>query len=224
MEQELYNRFGQYGLGSDHDKNLPVIGPVHNAAGYIISEMLGCKVVYKGDCPPQIYPQDCEKLQINKESAFKSPVFKKLQHLTDSLIIKYGNITGDVNWSGVLNIAMDVRGNSIFTDMLVQPAETAQYFRDIADVLDKFTGYVFSQTRSTSVSVNRTVRHLQKPVFLHSECSHTMIDESDYEQFLMPVDITWSRNRSPLEFITAEKTPIVLPGYSPNSPGWIFLT
>ena len=40
MEKELYERFGEFGLGMDKDKDLPQIGAVHQAAGYLISGML----------------------------------------------------------------------------------------------------------------------------------------------------------------------------------------
>ena len=36
---------------------------------------------------------------------------------------------------------------------------------------------------------------ISKPVFLHSECSHTMVSCEDYEQFLMPIDARWSREK-----------------------------
>lgn len=42
MEQALYDRWGRYGLGIDRNKNLPLIGAVHLAAGFLLSEMLGC--------------------------------------------------------------------------------------------------------------------------------------------------------------------------------------
>jgi hypothetical protein len=51
------------------------------------------------------------------------------------------------------------------------------------------------ETGTTSISVNRGVRHLSKPVLLHSQCSHTMISAEDYEEFLLPYDIAWSRKR-----------------------------
>jgi hypothetical protein len=44
MEQVLRERFGRYGLGADRDRDLPVIGAVHNAAGFMVSEMLGCQI------------------------------------------------------------------------------------------------------------------------------------------------------------------------------------
>lgn len=197
MEQVLYERFGKYGLGKEKDQNLPVIGPVHNAAGYLISEMLGCKVTYQPDAPPQIKPLMAEKFNIDKQTAFKSIAYKRFNKLIDTLKLKYGYVTGDVNWSGVLNIAMDVRGNNMLTDMIIQRDETIHFFHDIATIIEEFTSFIFSQTSSTSISVNRTVKHLKYPVFLHSQCSHTMIDETSYEQLLMPIDIKWSNKLRP---------------------------
>lgn len=52
MEQALYDRWGQYGLGLERNESQLVIGAVHLAAGYLISEMLGCEVEYKEDSAP----------------------------------------------------------------------------------------------------------------------------------------------------------------------------
>jgi hypothetical protein len=52
-------------------------------------------------------------------------------------------------------------------------------------------------TGTTSISVNRNVRHFAKPVFLHSECSHVMISTDLYERLLMPYDVAWSQRRRP---------------------------
>jgi hypothetical protein len=78
-------------------------------------------------------------------------------------------------------------------DMLMTPDEAGNYFNAIAGVIEEFTGFVESQTGTTSISVNRNVRHLPKPLFLHSECSHTMISCEDYEKFLMPIDVKWCK-------------------------------
>jgi hypothetical protein len=45
--------------------------------------------------------------------------------------------------------------------------------------------------------VNRTVRHLKNPVFLHSECSVTMVSEDQYREFILPVDQSWSKSSRP---------------------------
>lgn len=195
MEKELYDRWGKYGLGADKDKAKPEIGAVHLAAGFMLSEMLGCEVNYTENHPPAVIAANKERLEIDSDAAFNSKVFKDFLNLTESLKAKFGYLTGDVNWGGVLNIAMDLRGEEIMTDMLMAPDEMKGYFNSIASVLEKFTNYVASETGTTSISVTRSVKHLSKPVFLHSECSHTMISCQDYEEFLMPIDAKWSQTK-----------------------------
>jgi hypothetical protein len=197
MEKELYNRFGMFGLGRDRNKNLPVIGAVHNAAGYLISEMLGCKVNYIEDSAPQVFPANHEELKIYIDDIFKTPVFKKLNHLSDKLKSKYGYLCGDINWGGILNSALDLQTEKVFIDFFEKPEETRNYFKNISRIIEKFTNYIRKDTGTTSVSVNRIVHHFDKPVFLHSECSHTMISAEDYENFLLPFDIDWSRKFRP---------------------------
>ena len=53
----------------------PLIGPVHNAAGYLLSEMLGCRVEYKEDAPPQVVPAGRQDLELDVEAAFAGQPF-----------------------------------------------------------------------------------------------------------------------------------------------------
>ncbi|MCF0192640.1 MAG: hypothetical protein HUK05_04325, partial [Prevotella sp.] len=76
MEQVLYERFGDLGLGEDHLKDLPQIGAVHLASGYLLSEMLGCKIEYYEDAPPQVICAHKDTLDFEVEDAFRSPAFK----------------------------------------------------------------------------------------------------------------------------------------------------
>jgi len=195
MERALFQRWGKYGAGQQKGQNIPEIGAVHLAAGFLLSEMLGCRVEYSDSHPPRVISARREKLSIDPEEVFKSDAFKKILHLCEMLKAKYGYLSGDINWGGILNLALDLRGEEIFTDMMLSPEETKAYFRQLAFVITKFTKKISSETSSTSISVNRVVRHLPKPVFLHSECSHTMISAEDYEQFLLDFDMEWSSIR-----------------------------
>jgi len=196
MEKELYERWGKYGLGADKDKAKPEIGAVHLAAGFMLSEMVGCEVKYTDNHPPVVVAANKEHLKVDVEGAFQSRVYKDFVALTEKLKAKFGYLTGDVNWGGVLNLAMDLRGEQIMTDLIMNPEEVKNYFHSLAEVIETFTGWIAAETGTTSVSVNRTLRHLKKPVFLHSECSHTMISNEDYDQFLMPVDVKWSKEKT----------------------------
>jgi hypothetical protein len=197
MEKELFDRFGMHGLGKNRNKDLPEIGAVHNAAGYMISELLGCKIGYFEDSPPQVYPANHEELKVITDDIFKTPVFKKLGNLLDKLKGKYGYLRGDINWGGILNSALDLQTEKIFIDFFEKPDEIKRYFNDISRVIESFTRFIKKETGSTSVSVNRIVYHFDKPVYLHSECTHTMISVEDYEKFLLPYDIDWSQKFRP---------------------------
>ena len=197
MEKALYNRWGKFGLGKDKDVTRPEVGAVHLAAGFLLSEMLGCKVDYKDNHPPQVISSAKEDFFIDVEDAFKSEVFKDFKNLMDRLKKKYAYLTGDVNWGGILNIAMDLRGENIMMDLMTNPDGFEQFLDNIANVIQRFTTGIQSETGSSSISVNRLVRFFEKPVLLHSECTHTMISTEVYENFLLKYDIEWSRTYRP---------------------------
>lgn len=197
MEKVLFDRWGRHGLGADHDKDLPCVGAVHLAAGYLVSEMLGCRVTYADDEPPRVLPADVESLRISSDAAFSSSAFKRLEGLLDALKTKHGYLCGDINWGGVLNVALDLRGQRLFMDMMDRPDETARFMGDIFEVIHRFTDGIGRQTGTTSVSVNRIAAHFKKPLVLHSECSHTMISVADYERYLMPLDVRWCQQQRP---------------------------
>ncbi len=63
MEKELYERWGKYGLGAHKDNVRPEIGAVHLAAGFMLSEMLGCEVKYTENHPPAVIAANKEQLE-----------------------------------------------------------------------------------------------------------------------------------------------------------------
>lgn len=197
MEKALYERWGEYGLGADHDKDLPVVGPVHLAAGYLTSAMLGCEIHFSEKSSPQVMPADVDNLQVDPEAAFAGPAYKRFTKMLDVLKGRFGRLVGDVGWGGVLNTALDLRGQRFFMDMFDKPREVAKFTAGIAAVSERFTAQIARETGSTSISVNRNVRNIARPVFLHSECSLVMISTEQYEEHLMRYDVEWSKTRRP---------------------------
>lgn len=197
MEKILYERWGGYGLGADKDTARPEIGAVHLAAGYFLSEIMGCKVEYSEDHPPAVNCNNREDLKVDVEGAFKTKVYKDFEVLCDALKVKYGYLTGDVNWGGILNIALDICGQQLFLDMAMEGKKVQVLFDDIHSVISKFVTYVERETKTTSISVNRVARFYEKPLLLHSQCSHTMISSEDYERYLMKYDMKWAEKNRP---------------------------
>jgi hypothetical protein len=198
MEKVLYDRWGNFGLGENHDKDIPQIGPVHLAAGYLLSEMFGCEIKYNAGNPPQVLPRDIEDIKkVDFDNIFSSPAYKRFSTLIETLKSKYGYVAGDVNWSGVLNVAMDLRGQNIFMDMFDKPDDVKILFTGIRDIIETFVTGVQNETGSSSISVNRNVRNISPAIYLHSECSLTMISTEDYDKFLLETDIKWSKKLQP---------------------------
>ena len=197
MERALYERWGRWGVGERQSEALPQVGAVHLAAGYLLSEMLGCEVRYEENASPTVLPGNRERLDVDVDAAFASPAWRKFNVLRDALREKYGYLAGDVNWSGILNLALDVRGQDIFIDMIEKPDEVQRFFAQLATVIEKFTDGIVAETKTSSISVNRNVRHLERPVFLHSECTHTMISNEDYNRLLFQFDKAWSEKYRP---------------------------
>ena len=80
MEMELHERFGEFGLGKDYDKDLPQIGAVHLAAGYLLSEMLGCSIDYIPNAAPQVICPHLEGFELDEENRFKARLSKSCKN------------------------------------------------------------------------------------------------------------------------------------------------
>jgi hypothetical protein len=198
MEQHLWNKWGNYGLGAAHNSDRPEVGAVQLASGFLLSEMMGCRVDYFESAPPLVICKEIESLDSALAGgAFKSDVFKSFDRMRETLKTKFGYVTGDVNWSGILNLAIDLRGEELFIDMSEEEEETAAFFSSIAGMIEKFTDGMQESANSTSISVNRTVSRFDAPVLLHSECSLTMISLEMYREYLQAYDIAWSKKKTP---------------------------
>jgi hypothetical protein len=160
--------------------------------------MMGCKVEYSEAAPPQVVCRYMDEMDTRPaEAAFKSDSFKAFSDMREKLKTRYGHVTGDVNWSGILNLAIDLRGPELFEDMALEQEESKAFFDSIALTIEQFTDGLKENANSTSVSVNRNVVHIDKPVLLHSECSLTMISEDMYREYILPHDLRWSRKQVP---------------------------
>ncbi len=85
MEKTLYEKWGNFGMGKDKDILKPELGAVHLAAGFVVSEMLGCEVNYSENHPPQVLAAHKGLDNVSAEAAFNSVAFKQVLKLVESL-------------------------------------------------------------------------------------------------------------------------------------------
>ncbi len=74
MRKVLFEKFGQYGLGTENPQPRPLLGSDQTACGFLFSEMLGCEVRYEPDNSPQVI---CANLDDDACFSLKVPDFDK---------------------------------------------------------------------------------------------------------------------------------------------------
>jgi len=201
MRQILNERFGKYGIENEEDPEpRPCIGAVHLAAGYIISEIFGCDIEFTRDSSPQVIPKnisDSEADRIEPVNLTENRTFLELKMMIESLKKRFGYVVGDINWQGVLNVALDLRGEKIFIDLLQYPERARRIFGAINETIKEFVTYMREETGTTSISVNRSVKFVNPQLNLHSNCSVVMISANSYRDMLLDYDLELARVLKP---------------------------
>ena len=191
MRGALHARFGDLGLGEANAVPRPVIGPVHLAAGFMPSAVLGCQVRYYENASPQVLPAnltDEEALALQVPDLETNPAFRRLIGLMDALQAQYGTLEGDVNWEGVQNVALNLRGSRLFEDYYDNPTLARRLLDISARTIMAMADYVRRRTGSNSVAVNRIVGAVDSRISLHSNCTVAMISARTYRQYLLEHD------------------------------------
>jgi hypothetical protein len=178
MRAALHARFGDLGLGEANAAPRPVIGPVHLAAGFLPSAVLGCAIRFYDDASPEVVPAnftDEQVMALEVPDLEANAAFKKLIALMDALEACFGYLEGDVNWEGVQNVALNLRGPQLFVDYCEKP-ELARRVLDVSErTVRAIADYIRRRTGSNSLAVNRVVGTLNAPISLHSNCTVAMI-------------------------------------------------
>jgi hypothetical protein len=200
MRKHLRDRFPDLELVHGEIKPRPVVGGTLLAAGYLISAILGCEIKYFDDAPPEVIPQNLTDEQIaalKPFDIFKTLPMQELLRMMDQLEQKFGYLEGDINWEGVQNVALNLRGQQLFLDYLMSPQLAINLLEVVNDTIIQFLQFMRKQTDSTSVSVNRIIRQVEPALVLHSNCTLTMISPDQYRQFLFKFEQQMSEKFSP---------------------------
>ncbi len=191
MRSALHQRFGDLGLGEADSPPRPVVGPVHLAAGFLPSAVLGCSIRFYDGASPEVIPAnltDEQVLALDAPDLETHPAFGKLIALMDALETQYGPLEGDVNWEGVQNVALNLRGPQLFLDYYENPVLARRLLGVCVQTIAAMAAYVRRRTGSSSVAVNRIVGAVDSRISLHSNCTVAMISARTYREYLLDYD------------------------------------
>jgi len=191
MRRVLWERFGTFDYGEEHPVPEPVAGPVHLAAGYMLSSLWGCTLEFPPDSSPVVIPRTMtarELYDMDMPDPVENPDFRDFFNLVRILRDRYGYVTGDINWNGVQNLALDLMGQEVFTAYFDTPGMMRAIYEKMTRSMIELLTELKKELGTTSISVNRSILNIEPSINLHSNCSVQMISNEMYEEFLLPVD------------------------------------
>jgi len=204
MRQLLYDRFGDLGLGQKGAPRRPIVGPILMGSGYIVQEILGCEINYQEDGNPWVLPRnltEAETLALSvPEDIENTPSMKNLLGLMDSLEAEFGYLQGDVPLHSIVNVAIDLRGQEYFIDLLQKPELAAHLHQVIAQMIYEVGRRVKARTGHVAISINRTIASFNPSIFTIPNCSLQMISPQMYEAQLLEYDGWLGQQLPPLGF------------------------
>lgn len=200
MSHILYEKFGQYGYSQKNPGPEPVIGPIHLAAGFMISAIWGCDIIYYPDASPQV---TARKMTIEQLDALQEPdpttckEFAALVKMIETLKRRFGYVKGDIGWHSLQNLALDLVGENIFMAYLDQPETVKRIYTKLNHSVIEIVNYIRRLTDTSSISVNRSILNVDSAINLNSNCSIQMISNDQYEHFILPHEIELSKKLQP---------------------------
>ena len=149
----------------------------------VVPLLYGLEAVYRADNWPDAkadsHPAKDEIDVDSPADAASAPHIRQLFEQMDWIEAKAGWIPGYLNYQGVLNIALKVRGNEIFMDMYDDPDWAKRFFRHIGESM---------AATAELVQARQAKSGFRRGVFTVSNCVINMISPEQYEEFVLPVD------------------------------------
>lgn len=188
MRHALHERFG---IGDADPQPRPIAGSEHVAGGFVMPALYGCEIRFAPHEAPWPVPRN---LSVEEVRRLEPPDWKSLWPMNrlieemDALEREFGWVCGDFDLDGVLNTALQVRGQDLFLDFFDAPETVHHLFSLITATQIEIAQYMRSRTGTCGVSCNRSILNVDRSIFLHSNCSVQMVSPRAFEEFLLPCE------------------------------------
>lgn len=150
----------------------------------LIPRLYGLDVQYRPDdwpdnLPGAVLPR--ERLAALKlfDVAGLKPM-ERLMAQMDVIERQYGPIHGYLNYQGILNVALKLRGNDLFLDMIDDPGFAHHLFAHIADTIGQAAQLIQRRQQASGFAIN---------LLSMSNCVMNMVSPQAYREFVLPHDL-----------------------------------
>jgi methanogenic corrinoid protein MtbC1 len=184
MEKVLYERFGDVGLGDPHPRPKPLI-----TAGMItLPAVFGCEIVYKEHALPWAMPLNLSEEQVMKlevpDLLHSWPMTEWIRQV-DYLKGKYGAVGGDINTTGIQNLALKIRGDQFYIDYFENPDLCRHLLRICTECVKQLFEFNYKALGTGAMDVTPMA---DPKIAVIPNCTEEQISNSTYETFLLDCD------------------------------------
>jgi uroporphyrinogen-III decarboxylase len=184
MARILHDQFGDVGLGNPDPQPRPLIG----FGMVMLPAVFGCEIVFEEEALPWAMPlnlekSDCDKL-VKPDLTKVEPMVSMLKQI-DYLKAKYGQVVGDINTTGVQNLALKLRGDSLYIDYFDDPDFAHRLLKFCTECIIDLWRLIYPITGSGGVDVTP----MSDPkVYVVPNCTVEQISGDTYQEFGLPYD------------------------------------
>lgn len=192
MNQVLAERFGEMGLGETSPGPHPIIGSQHVAGGFVMPALMGCEIEFAPHLAPTPLSRnltDEEVMSLTVPPLDETWPMNKLLRDMDELEREFGFVEGDFDLDGVLNLAIHLRGQQLFVDMMENPPLARRVLDVSAQAMAQVATFVRKRTGTCAIATDRMIVHVDRTMFLHSNCSVQMISPAVYTEYLLQPEL-----------------------------------
>ena len=186
MRRALYERFR---IGKAEPQPRPIIGSQHIAGGFVIPALLGVEIRFSRNeaAWPVAMNLTRERILALRVPDIRTtwPMDRLLADM-DALEKEFGYVCGNVNTAGVLNTALELRGQQLFMDLLDDEEVVRHLFAVVAETETAVAECMRACTGTSSVAVNRSIINVDPRIHIEANCSVQMISPAVYRKSLLP--------------------------------------
>jgi len=184
MDKALFERFGDVGLGNSKPKPMPLI-----TAGMItLPAVFGCEIVYENEALPWAMPlnlSDDEVMKLEVPDIFNSWPMNEWIKQINYLKEKYGKVVGDINTTGVQNLALKIRGNQLYIDYFENADLCHHLLKICTECVKQLFKFNYKATGTGSVDVTPMA---DPKLAMLPNCTLEQISNDLFEEFLLEYD------------------------------------
>lgn len=210
MDRRLYERFGEVGLGDPDPKPKPLI----TFGMVMLPAVFGCEIVFEKEALPWAVPLDLSEDQIMRlevpdllRATPMTEVLKQIEYLKN----KYGRVVGDINTTGVQNLALKLRGEQFYLDYFERPELCHHLLKICTAAIIELFQLIYKITGTGAMDVTPMC---DPRLFVLPNCTVEQVSLPTYEQFNLPYDNQVAAACHPLGIHHCGSVDQVLSGYA----------